>query len=267
MADITYWTGAVSERADLAGNWTNGIPVAADDYGIFDRGSVNVDPSLGDIAAFGIMIIKPGYKGAIGATGNKMTTSITKVFHYGTAALWLDDSAGTTADVYLRCASSNVIVVLGGDTMTNITALRCNLTLDGTLGVCALLQVGYVSNLLTDVKCSIVTNGNAVTAMRQWGGNVTNNKTVSALDINGGVHKVPVASSGVLSKTYQGGGRVENFGVGAIADLHVGPGTYDLGLEAKTITKSIRRPGGTILNADPNIHTFTAPLVDLADVA
>lgn len=267
MADVTYWTGAVSERADLAGNWTNGVPIAADDYGIFDRGSVNVDPSLGDIAAFGIMIVKPGYKGSIGATGNKMTTSITKVYHFGTAPLWLDDAAGTTTDVYLRCASSNVVVVLGGDTMTNITAHRCDLTLDGTLGVCALLQVGYVSNLMTDAKVTIVTNGNAVTACRQWGGNVTCNKTITTLDLQDGFHKIPVASSGVHTNARQSGGRAENFGVGTLTDLQVGPGTYDLGLEAKTITKSVRHPGGTILNADPNIHTFTAPLVDLADVA
>lgn len=267
MPDITYWTGAVSGQPSLAGNWTNGVPIAADDYGILDRGNVSLDPSLGDIAAFGIMIIKPGFKGNVGATGNKMTTSITKVIHTGTADLWLDDAAGLTADVYLRCASSNVVVVLGGDTMTNITAHRCNLTLDGTLGICALLQVGYVSSLMTDVKVLIVNNGNVVTACRQWGGNVICNKTITTLDMRDGFHRIPVASSGVHTNVRQSGGRGENFGVGTIADLQVGPGIYDLGLEAKTITKSVRHPQGTILNADSNIHTFTAPIEDLMEIS
>ena len=266
MADITYWTGAVSEQASLAGNWTNGVPVAADDYGIFDRGAVNVDPSLGNIAAFGKMIIRPGYTGNIGASGNKMTTSITEVLHQGTAELWLDDSAGTTADVFIQCASSNVVVQLGGDTMTRIHLLRGNVTLDGTLGVCSVLNVGFVSNILSDVKCSIVTNGNAVTVCNQSGGNVTTNKTISTLYMSGGFHRVPVTTSGVLSNVYQGGGRVENFGVGAITNLYVVPGVFDLGLQAKTITRSARLPAGRILNADPDVHTFTASLVDLAEV-
>lgn len=267
MPDITYWTGAASERADLTGNWTNGVPVAADDYGIFDRGSVNVDPSLGDIAAFGKMIIRPGYQGKIGASGNKMTTSITEVIHEGTAELWLDDAAGTTADVYIRCASSNVVIQLGGDTMTNITLLRGNVTLDGTLGVCALLQIGYVSSLMTDVKCSIVNNGNAVTLCRQWGGTVTTNKTITALDMRDGSHKVPVNTSGVLTTVRQSGGRIENFGVGTIGELHVGPGTFDLGVQAKTITKSRLYPRGMLLNRLLDVHTYTAALVDLSDLA
>jgi hypothetical protein len=266
MPDITYWTGAVSENATTAGNWTNGLPIAADDYAIFDRGSVNVDPSQGNNAAFGKLIIRPGYTGTIGGSGNKMTSSITEVIHQGTADLWLDDAAGTTTDVYIRCASSNVVVQLGGNTMTNITLLRGNVTLDGGLGVCSSLQVGYVTNILTDVKCSIVTNASAITLCRQWGGHVTNNKTITVCSVRDGFHKIPVGTSGTLGTVYQEGGRVENFGVGTMTLLSVGPGVFDLGLEAKTITKSMRLPGGTILNADSNIHTFTAPLLDLADV-
>lgn len=266
MADITYWTGAASEKVDLAGNWTNGVPVAADDYGVFDRGSVNVDPSQGNIPAFGKMIIRPGYTGAIGGSGNKMTSSITEVIHQGTAALWLDDAAGTTADVFIRCASSNVVVQLGGDTMTRIHLYRGDVTLDGGLGICAILKVGYVSNILSDVKCNIVTNGNVVTLCHQTGGRVILNKTITTLNVNGGFIRVPITTSGVLTNVYQGGGRVENFGVGAMTDLHVDAGTFDLGLQAKTIARAVRGPAGTILNADPDIHTFTASLVDLANV-
>lgn len=262
---VTYFTGAVDGDVTDDLNWT-GVAPGAGDVGVFDRGSVDVDPSQGNIAAFGTLVIRPGYHGNIGATGNKMTSSIDTVMHQGTAELWLDDSAGTTADVFIRCASSNVVVVLGGDTMTRIHLFRGNVTLDGGLGVCAILKVGYVSSVLTDVKCNIVTSGNAVTLCHQTGGNVTLNKTMTTLHMSGGFLRVPINTSGVLTNTYQGGGRVENFGVGAMTDLHVSAGTFDLGLQAKTIARTVRGPAGTILNADPGVHTFTASLVDLANV-
>lgn len=262
---VTYFTGAVDGDFTDNANFTGNAP-GVGDTAICDRGSVDIDPSQGNVAAFAALIIRPGYQGNVGATGNKMTSSIDKVIHQGTAELWLDDSAGTTADVFIRCASSNVVVVLGGDTMTRIHLYRGNVTLDGGLGVCAILKIGYVSSMLTDVKCNIVTNGNAVTLYHQTGGNVTCNKTITTSHVGGGFLRVPINTSGVLTNVYQGGGRVENFGVGAMTDLHVSSGTFDLGLQAKTIARTVRGPRATILNADPDVHTFTASLVDLAEV-
>lgn len=262
----TYFTGAVDGDMTDNGNWTGNAP-GAGDVGILDRSTVAIDPSQGNIAAFGTLIIRPGQTGSVGGSGNKLTSSIDTVIHEGVADLWLSDSAGTTADVYLRCASSNVVVQLGGDTMTNITAYRCNLTLDGTLGICALLQIGYVSSLMTDVKCTIVNNGNAVTVCRQWGGNVVCNKEIITYYMNGGFARIPVNTSGDWGTIRQDGGRMENFGVATIDELQVGPGTFDLGVQAKTITKSRLHPQGVLLNRLLDVHTYTAALVDLSDPA
>lgn len=262
---VTYFHGAVDGDVTDNNNFTGNAP-GVGDVAVFDRGSVDVDPSQGNVAAFGSLIIRPGYTGAIGASGNKMTSSIDKVIHTGVAPLWLDDSAGATTDVYIRCASSNVVVDLGGDTMAKITLLRGNITLDGTLGICALLQVGYVSNMLTDVKCSITTNANAVTVCRQWGGNVICNKEITTYIMKGGFSRIPVNTSGDWGTVRQDGGRMENFGVATLDELQVGPGTFDLGTQGKTITKSVLHPQGVLLNREEDVHTFTAALVDLSQV-
>lgn len=263
---VTYFTGAVDGDLTDAGNWTGAAP-GAGDIGIFDRSSVAVDPSQGNIAAFGTMIIRPGQTGALGASGNKITSSIDVVQHEGAVPLWLDDAAGTTTDVYIRCTSSNVVVHLGGDTMTNINLLRGDVSLDGNLGTCALLQIGYVANLLTDVKCTVVAGAGPATICRQWGGNAIWNAEATAYYMSGGFARIPISTSGDWGTIRQSGGHMENFGVATIDELQVGPGTFDLGVQAKTITKSRLYPRGVLLNRNLDVHTYTAALVDLSDPA
>lgn len=261
------WNGTTGQ-ATLAANWVGGVVAGAGDVAIFNRGSQSIDPSLGNIAALAGLEIHPGYGGNIGAEGNKMETSVTgKVKHFGHAALWLSDAAGLTAAVYIAAMSNKVVVNLGGDTMTKVTLLRGAVTLDGTMGVIALLRVGFVTNRHGDVVLNIVNVANAITELNQEGGTITCNKEIATLRQSDGVLDLPVGSGGDIGIIHQsqGNGRINHYTTATIDECHVG-GVLDLGQTAKTVTASTRYPGGRIIAQKDTIHTFTNATVDLAEM-
>lgn len=258
------WNGSTGQLTTAA-NWVGGVAPDGAGTAVFNQGTQDVDPTLGNIAALDGIEIYPGYEGAIGASGNKMTSSVNTIKHLGRAPFWFDDAAGTTDDVFIRTVDRNVIVNLGGDTMTNVTILRGNVTLDGTTGVVALLDVGFVDNALQDVMLSIVNNGNAITAARFWGGNTMLNKTVTSAYVANGVVMLPVGTSGTLTNLYETGGTVTNNAGTDMTLAIVGPGTLDLGQTALTVSTGIWLPGSKIIKSG-TIHTITAEH-DLAEVA
>lgn len=264
MANIV-WNGTTGQY-NLAGNWIGGVAPGAGDVAIFNRGTQDVDPSLGSIAATAGLEIYPDYGGAIGAVGNILTSSITTIKHLGRAALWAADSAGTTTDVFIRAVDNNVIVNLGGDTMTNVTLLRGNVTIATAIGAIARLEVGHAGNRGNDVTLMIVAGGTAITLCQQWGGQITGYGEITSLYQCAGLATLPVGSVGDIGNIYQTGGRINHYTTATIDLAHVA-GVLDLGQAAKTITKSTRYPGGRILRQADTIHTFTAETVDLAEAA
>lgn len=254
MANIV-WNGSTGQLTTDA-NWVTGTAPAGTDVAVFNRGTQDVDPSLGDIAALQGIEIQPGYTGTIGGTGNKMTSSVDTIRHVGSAEFWFDDSAALTDDVFIRTTTRDVIVNLGGDTMTNVTLLRGNITLDGTTGVIALLTVGFVDSVEQDVRLNIVTNGNAVTLAKIWGGDIILNKEFVTTDIAGGLIKVPTGTSGDMGTIYMGGGVIRHNTTATIDLAIVQNATLDLGREAKTVTKLIELPGANVIDNDV-LHTIT----------
>lgn len=263
MANIP-WTASTGNLT-TAGNWVGGVAPGASDVAVFNRGTQDVDPSLGNIAALDGIEIQPGYTGTIGGTGNKMTSSVNTIRHVGSAEFWFDDSAALTDDVFIRATDRNVVVNLGGDTMTNVSLLRGNITLDGTTGVIALLNIGFVDNVQQDVTLNIVTNGNAITAGKMWGGVVTLNKTMTTLDIANGLIMLPTGTSGSIGAIHQlgPGGVIRHNTLNTIA-LAYAAGTLDLGPEAKTVDKLAEFPGAKVIDNDV-LHTITTRF-NLAEV-
>ena len=265
MAANIVWNG-VNGDITAAGNWIGGVAPVAVDTAIFNRGTQSVDPSIANIAALAGVEIYPDYGGDIGAVGNIMTTSITTLKHLGRAALWVADSAGVTTDVFIRTVDNNVVVNLGGDTMTNVTLLRGNVTIATTIGAISRLEVGHAGNRENDVRLEIVAGGTAVTLAQQWGGQIIGRGTITSHYQCAGLITFPVGSLGNFTNFYQTGGRANHYSEQTIALAHVA-GVLDLGQAAKTISKSTRYPGGRIIKQADTIHTFTAETVDLAEVA
>lgn len=259
------WNGTTGDW-NLPANWVGGVAPGAGDVAIFNRGSQIVDSDLGTIAAMAGLEIYPDYGGAIGAVGNILTCSITTIKHLGRAALWVADSAGVTTDVFIRTVDNNVVVNLGGDTMTNVTLLRGNVTIATTIGAISRLEVGHAGNRENDVKLTIVAGGTAVTLAQQWGGQIIGYGTITSHYQCTGLITFPVGSVGNFTNFYQTGGRANHYTTETITLAHVA-GVLDLGQAAKTISKSTRYPGGRILKQADTIHTFTAETVDLAEVA
>lgn len=262
MAKIP-WNGSTGQLT-LAGNWVGGVAPGAADVAVLNRGSQDIDPSLGNIAALDGIELQPGYTGVVGGPGNKMTSSVNTIRHVGSAEFWFDDSAALTDDVFIRTTDRNVVVNLGGDTMTNVTLLRGDITLDGTTGVIALLTIGFVDNVQQDVTLNVVTNGNAVTLAKVWGGVTTLNKEFTTTDIANGVIKVPVGTSGDMGTIYMGGGVIRHNTLNTIDLAIVQNATLDLGSEAKTVTKLIELPGANVIENDV-LHTITTRF-NLAEV-
>ncbi len=259
MANIV-WNGSTGQLT-LAGNWVGGVAPGASDVAVFNRGNQSVDPSLGNIAALTGIEIQPGYGAdgvaAIGGTGNKMTSSVALVRHVGVAPFWFDDSAGTTVDVYIRAVDRNVVINLGGDTMTNVTLMRGDITLDGSTGVIARLKVGMVDNREQDVTLNVVTNANAITAGKISGGVITLNKEMVTTDMSGGLIKLPVGTSGDMGTIDMSGGVIRHNTLATIDLAVVENATLDLGMEAKIVTKLIELAGANVIDNDI-LHTITA---------
>lgn len=264
MANIV-WNGSTGSL-NLGTNWIGGVAPGAGDVAIFNRGTQVVDSNLATIAAMAGLEIYPDYGGAIGAVGNILTSSITTIKHLGRAPLWAADSAGTTTDVFIRAMDNNVVVNLGGDTMTNITLLRGNVTIATTIGTIARLEVGHAGNVGNDVQLLIVAGGTAVTLAQQWGGQITGYGEITSLYQSAGLTVLPVGSAGDVGSIYQTGGRFNHYSTATIDLAHVA-GVLDLGQAAKTITKSTRYPGGRIIRQADTIHTFTNETIDLAEAA
>ncbi|KKM59105.1 hypothetical protein LCGC14_1548510 [marine sediment metagenome] len=262
MANIEWIGTTTPGDLDVAANWVGGVAPGAADVAVFNAGSQDVDPSLGNIAAWAGMEIYSGYTGAIGGSGNELTTSVTTLKHLGSAALWFKDSAGTSVDVYIRCSDPSTVVNIGDGPFTGVHCMRGTITIAGDVGNITLLTVGMKDNPTSDVTLNIVANANTITDYYQYGGVVTAQMATTRAEINNGIFTLN--GSVTAGRLLVSGGQVNHDSTGTITDMLLHGGRTDLGDKIKTITKSAAFPGSTLIKND-TIHTFTAALVDLRE--
>lgn len=265
MAD-TFWigNGGVEGKLTDNANWTGNAP-GAGDTGIFNAGSVDVNPSLGQIAQVAALLVYSGYTGDIGASGNEMVMGAGVLKFFGGGDFWWKDG-GTTTDVYIRAAAAPIpdgpVVNLGGDTAANIHCMRGNITIAGDIGNITILSVGMKDNPTTDVALDIVSNANTISDYYQFGGVVTAQMAMMMCEVKNGVFTLN--GSVAVSRLITSGGQVNHDSTGTIADMLLHGGRTDLGSVAKTITKSAIFPGAELVT-DLGIHTYTAVLQDLRE--
>jgi hypothetical protein len=256
---ISYWTGGTDGDLSDATNWTGGVP-GTGDTAVFNNGSVSVDPSLGALALIGSILVEPGYTGNIGASGNAWSCKVEDdIKHLGHAELWWESVTTAAPDVFIACASNNVVVNLDGSTVaTDIVILRGTVTLAGSLGATTLLTVGSVSNRAQDAQVTIVSNANDITTLDQNGGNVQLNKEAQTIVLRSGYLETPYGSSGKVLNLRASGGVFRHHSINASANVTqaiAGNCVYDLGRGAKTIDHLIRLPGLKLRKTD--LHTIT----------
>ena len=263
---IAFWigNGGVEGKLNDAANWLGDEPGDTDDA-IFNAGSIDVDPSLGQLtSSLANLLVYPGYTGNIGASGNEMDVGAGIIKFFGGGAFWWKD-AGTTSDVYIRAANNDATapVNIGGDTAANIHCMRGNITIAGDMGAVTLLTVGMKDNPTTDVTLDIVSGAGIITAYRQFGGTVTAAAQMTTCEILNGIFTLTgvVTITGGLSVS---GGQCNHNSTGTITDMLLHGGRTDLGSTAKTITKSAIFPGAEIVT-DLGLHTYTAALQDLRE--
>lgn len=268
------WNGSTGQLTTDA-NWVGGTAPSTSDYAIFDRGSQNVDPSLGQIDEVLGIEVHPGYTGTIGGSGNEMImTADNYLLHLGVAEMWWKDndevSNTATAEIVICCQNPGVVVHLGAEStggdpsLDNVAIYRGTVTLDGDHDNITILDVGYVSNINTDAIVTINNASVTISDLIMSGGTVELNETATRATVYNGILNVPRGTSGTTTALIQHGGRVNHLAGNTIADLRVSAGYCDLGTEGlKTVTRSIFGPTSRVVNTAS--CTFTNSTVDLRD--
>jgi hypothetical protein len=259
---ISYWTGGTDGDLSDANNWTGGVP-GTGDTGVFNNGSVSVDPSLGALALIGSIEIYPGYTGNIGASGNAWSCKVEDhIKHYGHAELWWESATLNAPDVFIACARNDVVVNLNGDGTygaVDITVMRGTVTLAGSLGATTRLTVSSISNKAQDSRVTVVSNSNDITTTDQDGGEVTLNAESQTYILRAGNCTTPWGSNGKILNGYFTGGVFRHHstnGAANVTQVIAGNCVYDLGRGAKTVDHLIRLSGLRLLKSD--LHTITA---------
>lgn len=255
MATFIQWNGTNGDL-DAAANYTGGVAPATNESVLFNYGSQSVDTDMGGLATLDELHIYPGYTGTIGGSGNELTSSINTIKHLGVAEAWLEDAAGTTDNVFIRCATRNTIVHLNGSLMTNVYLLRGTVVIDAGATITN-LYIGYVENVETDVTCTITAGATLSTQLQMWGGRITVPITIPTTYMRAGYMDVTLGSSGTLTTLYQTGGYINHDAATGITTATIGPGTLDLGDSAKTVATLYQMPGAVVLKQDA-LHTITA---------
>ena len=258
-----YWigNGGVEGKLTDAANWDAVEPGDAD-TAIFNAGSVDVDPSLGQLtSSLAQLLVYPGYTGNIGATGNEMDVGAGVIKFFGAGEFWWKD-AGTSTDVYIRAADPSTVVNIGGNTAANLHCLRGTITIAGDVGNITMLTVGMKDNPTSDVTLDIVSNASTITDYYQYGGVVTSQMAMTRAEINNGIFTL----NGLVQtqRLVVSGGQANYNSTGTITDMLLHGGRTDLGSTDKTITKSAIFPGAELVT-DLGIHTYTTPLQDLRE--
>lgn len=251
------WSGATNGDINNTGNWVGGAVPGASDVAVFNQGSQDADTNVTSptAASWTGLTITSGYTGNIGSSGNKLTVSLTgAVKHSGSGQLWLEDSSGTTGDVFIYTGSANTVVDLGGNTMTNVNILRGTVTLAGTMGVITRLTIGR-GGAIGDATVTFTSGMSAVTKCIMASGTATLNSTITTLEMAGGRLTAPVASSGTLTNVIQTGGVVKYHTTNTITDLYTVGGSFELGDDEMTVSQATHI--GNLLH-NPDLHTLTA---------
>lgn len=251
MANIAWiGTGGVAGKLTDNANWTGGTAPAGSDTALFNAGSQNVDPVLGQIAALAGIDIYPGYAGTIGGSGNEMDSSVAEIRHHGVAEFWFKDAAGTTVDVFINPTNPATVINLGGVTMTNVTLHSGNVALAGDHGTIGRLIVGGSATVVGNTGGSTV-----YTVLVMTGGTLTTAVGAATVIFNGGT----LTQTGAVTNTtfYQTGGTYLNQSTGTIT-TYIGLGGFlDLGSSPKTITTLYEVPGFSLKGDIGGLHTVT----------
>lgn len=186
---VTYdavWTGSASSLFTTAGNWSPAnVPTVGEDI-MIPAGTPAIDCTGMSDTAYGVLTIQPGHTGDIGSSGASLISSFTKIDHRGSGKLYFTNGAATTALVRIRTGTGlggSVVDAfdLNGASITRIEILRGAGLLRASMATLASLYVGYVNNIIGDVRLTLDASSNAITELIQDGGSITSTRLVTRL--------------------------------------------------------------------------------------
>jgi hypothetical protein len=258
MAKIT-WNGSVSSVWSVAGNWTGGVPGAADDV-YFTENAVAVASYDSSAVTLNSLNVDASYTGTFGELGTYVKYKAT-VTNIGLPTT--DGVGGGSRRLNLNNAltSTAVVNVYGSGNSpldAGYTPVRLLLTTGSLLNVFG----GTVGVALDPSETSTVatlTTSNNPTVTLGAGVTITTINAYSGLVINNTVNAVTTASI-LGNSSYRWGGtgatttlnagkKVTYIGSGTITNLNIyGTGTFDAsgGNTAFTVTNAICYSGGSV---------------------
>lgn len=273
---LRTFMGTTSDDWDVTGNWLEGVVPINDDSVVLSALAVrgpqtNVDQTAKNGGAgidLDLLYSHPGFKYAVGSSGNPLKVGCDKLVVMGSGEFWYQNApAGLDTDIaYITAATPGTLVNLGGDTITELFALRGTIALDATLGAMTRLHVGYMDTRQSDVTLKINSAAGTLTDLFQGGGRVFADNLISNAVVYGGeLEKGSTTAITVLDVMATGNVIYNSSGTITTARVR---GRLDLtkSSDAKTITTCIIFPGGDLKKID-ELHTFTNPIVDLRAVA
>lgn len=257
MAKTTIWTGNSSGAPAVAGNWSNGVPVATDTVIIDGNTTVNMDADPTTFAAvkFALWFIGPDATIDMGtgfSSGETIRFAATKIVHQGTGTFYYfysDHAVEKTNEIVInstnRILAANLLCNFYQTDILTITSGRVTTT--GVPNIVTNLYISYRSASLTDA----VVQGQALFAatLHMNGGTVAFDIPPAVTHINGGALTVNSQSGGGGRAVYIGGNAKLIYNDNVTIDLlEMRSGSLDLTQNSRelTITTMRRWPGTTL---------------------
>ncbi len=261
------WTGSVDGNFQTAGNWNGGVPVSNDDAIVPSVATRSMDAGMDQSGAVDLdsLVVHRGYAGNIGSSGNPLKIAADKVLFMGAGEFWFENDI-TTDDVRIIAATPQTVVNLGGDTITSIAILRGKVTIDGTTGAIADLNVGYFTDRLNDSRVTIAASAGTLTSLFQDGGKLWAGNTITTAHAHAGELTKQGTTSIVTLEQHMGANVIYNSS-GTITLARLRGGTLDLTQtgDVKAITTLWLFPDSTFKEIQ-ELHTVTTR-IDLRNLA
>lgn len=262
-----------------AGNWSSAAkPVDNDDAIISNTLAADVTMSADEGGVdLDLLDVPPLYNFRVGTSAAPIAITSDLIRVYGSSGFYFhcdhNDAATHICDVtLLQCRTPNVPVELGSATTVGageahwdkIVANRCQLTLKANIiwTATGILQVGFVTNPLGDVRAELAAGGPTLPTLLQNGGRVESDVVITLGYICAGTLVQDAATATTLHVL---NGATLQLDHTALTTVHVWPGgTLDLMQNSlqKTITTAYFYPGSTIVWEEntantPGLHTIT----------
>lgn len=217
------------------------------------------------------LVVSDRFMKDLGSSGGSLRCCTDHLVCLSGGDVWFtaEGTAKVTDDVTIKMMTPTNRVVLSSvvSTFQNIRAVRGHLTITSTLLWIASgrLDVGFVSNMLSDVTVIIPASGDTVPLLNMVGGTVNCDSVITAAHVAGGILRVDSATM-VTCNVYNGGTLKLNHTAATTIVVHPG-GVLDTTetQDFKTITTLILMPGSNLIES-PGTDTLTVTnLTDLRD--